>query len=443
MNLQNIYNQKLTFSRILIITIPTILMTLIQASYSMIDGIFVSNILGSNALSSITLVSPYLNFFIAIGAMFASGGSATIMKQIGEGSKTKAKKNFTGLLLTSVFIGFIISTIFIIFTKLFVNIFKTNPEVIKLCKEYLFTYSFFIIPQILFSQLQIYTIACSKAKQAMIISIIGGITNIFLDYIMIYVLKMGMKGAALASGFGMLIPCIILSFIFINKQNILHFEKPHFDLTIIKKTISNGLSEFASNLVSGIVIMLFNNVMLKIAGSDGVSASSITFYIFGFMSALYMGYMLGVSPLISYFYGANQTEKLKKIRNISLILISIIAIITTILSIFGSDILVSIFSNPQTQQYKIAVSGNKLFSISLLFVGFNTFSSMLFTALSNGKISAIIAFSRTFIFLSSTIIILPIFFKINGLWLSVPVSEFMCILLSTYFVKKYKNKYNY
>lgn len=274
-------------------------------------------------------------------------------------------------------------------------------------------------------------------------ALFGGIFNIVFDYILIKIYNLGMTGAAIASGFGMLIPCLILGYPMIKKDNLLHFTNPKFRKKTLLKTISNGFSEFASNLVSGIVMLLFNHQMLKLAGEAGVSASTITFYVFGFMSALYMGYMFGISPLLSYFYGERNNDNLKKIKGISLKLIGIVAVITTILSILGSNLLVSVFTSPESISYGLAVNGNRLFSLALLFVGFNTFSSMLFTALSNGKVSAIIAFSRTFIFLVGTIIVLPILFKINGLWLAVPISEILALILSIYFLNKYKKEYNY
>lgn len=443
MNTESVYRKPVTWTAIFAVTLPTIFMTLIQASYSMIDGMFVSNILGEQALSSLTLISPYFNLFIAIGAMFASGGSAVVMKKMGEGKEQEARQDFTSLVIISGLVGLIFGTVFLMFTQPLVGIFNTPPQVAVLCREYLFAYSFFIIPQILFAVLQIYTIGSGKAKLAMISAFIGGCINIIFDFLMIKVWGMGMTGAAVASGLGMLVPCIILVRGFMGKKRLLHFTAPAFRSRVLIRTVGNGSSEFASNLVSGVVIMLFNAVMLSIAGANGVAASTITFYVFGLMSALYMGYMSGVCPLLSYFYGAGETEKLRKIRNISVIFIGVLAMSTTLLSIFGSEFLVSAFARVGTEAYMLAVSGNRLFSLALLFVGFNTFSSMLFTALSNGKISAIIAFSRTFVFLVAAIILLPMVLGINGLWLSVPVSELLALVLSGYFIKKYKNQYGY
>lgn len=443
MNQMTIYQKPITFRSVLAFTIPTILMTLVQSSYSMIDGIFVSNLLGEMALSSLTLISPYLNLFMAIAAMFASGGSAVVMKKMGEKKETEARQDFSMLLLVNLLIGVLLTIITMKFAEPLVTVFGASAAVTVFCKEYLWTYSFFIIPQLLFSNLQIYTIASGRAGRAMFSALFGGVFNIVFDYLLISVFSLGMSGAAIASGFGMLIPCLILGVPLFRTKNLLHFTIPKFSLPVLGKTITNGFSEFSSNLVSGVVMLLFNARMLAIAGENGVAASTITFYVFGLMSALYMGYMFGISPLLSYFYGASDTEKLKKIRNISLTFIAGVAIATTFLSIIGSKVLVSVFAATGSDVFTLAANGNKLFSLALLLVGFNTFSSMLFTALSNGKISAIIAFSRTFVFLTAAILILPLLFGINGLWLSVPVSECMALALSGYFVKKYQKQYGY
>lgn len=443
MNEQTIYHQTITTKKILLFTLPTILMTLIQSSYSMIDGIFISNIMGDMALSSLTLISPYFNFFIAIAAMFASGGSAIVMRKMGEKKEKEAREDFTLLILTNLVIGGFLTILTMLFTNPLVEIFHATKTVTAFCKEYLFTYSFFIIPQLLFSNLQVYTIASGASNHAMFASVFGGVFNIVFDFLLIKVFNMGMTGAAIASGFGMLIPCLILIRRFIGKKNLLHFVCPKFRLPVIAKTITNGFSEFSSNLVSGIVMLLFNSRMLYYAGENGVAASTITFYVFGLMSALYMGYMFGIAPLLSFFYGADEAEKMKKIRKISLSFIFIISVTTALLSIVGSEILVHIFTSSSSPAYNLAVNGNKLFSLALLLVGFNTFSSMLFTALSNGKISAVIAFSRSFVFLVGTILILPVIFGINGLWLAVPVSELLGLGLSIFFFKKYQPKYKY
>lgn len=443
MNQLSIYQKPITFRSVLVFTIPTMVMTLIQSSYSMIDGIFISNLLGEMALSSLTLISPYFNLFMAIAAMFASGGSAVVMKKMGEKREKEARQDFSALLLINLGIGSLLTAFTMVFSGSMVGVFGASEMVTAFCHEYLWAYSFFIIPQLLFSNLQIYTIASGKTGRAMFAALFGGIFNIVFDYLLIGVFSFGMAGAAVASGFGMLIPCLVLAIPLCTGKNLLHFTTPRFRLPVFIKTVTNGFSEFATNLASGVVMLLFNARMLSIAGENGVAASTITFYVFGLMSALYMGYMFGISPLLSYFYGADDRDKLKKLRSISLAFITAVAITTTVLAIAGSESLVSVFTEKGSPAYQLAVSGNRIFSLALLLVGFNTFSSMLFTALSNGRLSAIIAFSRTFVFLVAAILLFPSILGINGLWLSVPASEFMAIFLSAYFVKKYRDRYGY
>lgn len=438
-----IYTQEITFKSIIAFTLPTIVMMLIQQSYAMIDGVFIANQIGDTALSSLTLISPYLNFFTAVASMMASGGSAVVMKKMGEKKEHEARSDFSALLLLTGVIGFILSVVIILFTKELTALFQADAMVSAYCYEYLFTYAFFLIPSLLFSSLQLYTIATGNSKRAMLAGLFGGGFNIVADYVFIVVLDMGMSGAATASGIGLFIPCIILGCPMLRKQGSLHFTKPTFRKQTIMKTITNGCSEFASNLVSGIVMLLFNAQMLKIAASDGVAASTITFYVFGFMSAFYMGYMFGISPLLSYFYGAGSNEKLQRLKSISLRFILTVAICTTFLSVSGSRLLVGIFTQPDAAAYALAISGNRIFALSLLFVGFNTFAGMFFTALSNGKVSAVIAFSRSFVFLIIMIIVLPLLFGITGLWLAVPFSECLALVLSFSLLKKYKCVYHY
>ncbi|WP_352401187.1 MATE family efflux transporter [Anaerotignum sp.] len=324
-----------------------------------------------------------------------------------------------------------------------VSIFDASTTVRIYCQEYLFAYLFFVIANLLFINLQTFAIACGGSRLAMLSSLFGGIFNIVLDFIFIKVLGFGMLGASVATGLGMLIPCIIMGVYFCSETRFIHFVRPRFRKNVLFKTITNGMSEFSTNLVSGIVILLFNQKMLQVAGADGVAASTIIFYVFSFMGAIYMGYMFGISPLISFFYGENNKVKLQKLRKISVIFVGLTAIITTALAVLGTDVLVGVFAEEGTAPYQLALYGNKLFSLSLLFVGFNTFASSLFTALSNGVISAVISFGRTFVFLVGSILILPSIWGIDGIWLSVPVAEALSLILSVFFLVKYKKRYGY
>lgn len=440
---ETIYHKPLNFKNLLVFVIPTMLMTVIQSLYSMIDGVFISNLIGTDALSALTLIAPFFSILMAIAAMLASGGSAVVMKKMGEGKEQEAKEDFTMLILVNILIGIVLTLGGTAFVSQLSGSFGASPVVTAYCQSYLSTYIAFIVPELLFSNVLMYVIAAGGSKLAMASSLFGGVFNIAFDFIFIKLFGFGMMGAALASGLGMMIPCLIIVAYFFNKKWMLHFVRPKFRGCVLTRTLSNGVSEFFSNLVSGVVMLLFNRSMLHYAGENGVAASTIIFYVFSFMNAVYMGYMLGTSPMFSYFYGEQNREKLRKLKALSLKLIGALGIATTILTVLSSRQLIGIFTGPDNPAYAMALHGNRLFSAALLIAGFNTFSSALFTALGNGLISAVISFSRTFVFLAGCILILPVFLGIDGLWLSVPIAECMALVLSVCFVKKYETKYGY
>ena len=443
MNENTIYKKEVTTKNVLKFSIPTIIMTLFMSFYTMIDGLFVSNIIGTNGLSAINLTAPIIQFVTAISTMLATGGSAVIMKKIGENKFHEAKEDFTFLIIINIIIGLIMCTIgYLSINLIFENI-NISKEVLNYCKEYLSYYLLFTIPILLMNNFTLYMIACDKSKLSLICSVSGGITNIILDYIFLVILNTGIKGAAIATGLGYSITTIVGLFVFSKSNNIISFKKPVIRPKVLILTATNGCSEMANVLVTGIITLIFNNIMLKYIGEDGIAAVTIIMYVMMFISSLYSGYIYGIAPMISYYYGEKNNKKLKNLTSISLKIILFISILTLILSILFTKPLVSIFTGENIKVYDIAVYGNYICSIALLFIGFNIFSSGLFTALSNGITSMILAFCRSFVFMIISLILLPKILGINGIWLSIPFAEFLSIIQSILIFKKYKKIYNY
>lgn len=206
---------------------------------------------------------------------------------------------------------------------------------------------------------------------------------------------------------------------------------------------ANGCSEMATALVTGIITMMFNWTMLHYVGEDGVAAVTIIMYVLMFASSLYTGYSYGVAPMLSYYYGEQNHQKLKKLVSISLRVIGIISVLTVIASFALAKPLVSVFARPENPVYNLAVTGNRICTIALFFIGFNIFASGMFTALSNGVVSAILAFSRSFVFMLITMIVLPIILGVNGIWLATPAAELMALILSIILFLKYQKRYGY
>jgi len=286
-------------------------------------------------------------------------------------------------------------------------------------------------------------IASEKATLSMICSVAGGVLNIVLDYVFIGLLDMGIGGAAIATGLGYSVNAIVGLFVFSRKKSLLHFTKPAFRFKVLANAATNGCSEMATALVTGIITMMFNWTMLHYVGEDGVAAVTIITYILVFASSLYTGYSYGIAPMLSYYYGEENYGKLKKLVSTSLKVIAVISLVTVAASFAATKPLVSIFARPDNPVYDLAITGNRICTLALFFIGFNIFASGMFTALSNGIVSAILAFSRSFVFMLITMLILPAVLGVTGIWLATPVAETMAMVLSVLMLVKYRKRYQY
>ncbi len=440
---QNVYWKPVTLKNILKFAVPTIAMTVFMSFYTMVDGLFVSNLIGTNGLSAINLTAPVIQLVTAISTMLATGGSAVIMRKMGEKKEEEAREDFTFLILVNVFVGIVMCGLgYVVMGPVFSGM-NLSPEVYGYCVAYLSRYLLFTVPILLMNNFTLYMIASEKAALSLVCSVAGGVMNMILDYVFLAVFSMGISGAAIATGLGYSVTAVVGLVIFNQKKSLLHFKKPVFRWKILFQAAANGSSEMATALVTGIITMMFNWTMLRYAGEDGVAAVTIIMYVLMFASSLYTGYSYGVAPMISFYHGEKNGEKLKKVIGVSLRVIGMISLLTVAGSFFLTKPLVSIFARPEHPVYDLAVTGNRICTIALFFVGFNIFASGLFTALSNGIVSAVLAFSRSFVFMMITMLALPAVLGLNGIWLATPVAELMALFLSGYMFYKYKKKYGY
>ena len=440
---QNAYDKPVTLRNILKFAVPTIAMSVFMSFYTMVDGLFVSNLIGTSALSAINLTAPVIQVVTAISTMLATGGSAVIMKKMGEQKQKEAQEDFTFLILVNVVVGLVMTILGYSLMKTIFGSMGLSPEVAGYCTSCLGRYLLFTIPILLMNNFTLYMIASEKATLSLICSVAGGVLNIVLDYVFIGLLDMGISGAAIATGLGYSVTAVVGLFVFSRKKSLLHFTKPSFRFKVLASAATNGCSEMATALVTGIITMMFNWTMLHYVGEDGVAAVTIIMYVLMFASSLYTGYSYGVAPMLSYYYGEKNHEKLKKLVSTSLKVIAVISLVTVTASFAATKPLVSIFARPNNPVYDLAVTGNRICTLALFFIGFNIFASGMFTALSNGIVSAILAFSRSFVFMLITMLILPAILGVNGIWLATPVAELMALALSALMFLKYRKQYQY
>ena len=443
MDQQTAYSKPVTLGNILKFAVPTIAMSVFMSFYTMVDGLFVSNLIGTEALSAINLTAPVIQLVTAISTMLATGGSAVIMKKMGENKPKEAREDFTFLILVNVLVGLVMCALgYSVMDSIFGGM-GLSPEVAGYCTEYLSRYLLFTVPILLMNNFTLYLIASEKATLSLVCSVSGGVLNMALDYVFIALLDMGIGGAAVATGMGYSVTAVVGMFVFCRRKSLLHFTRPAFRFKVLAGAASNGCSEMATALVTGIITMMFNWTMLRYVGEDGVAAVTIIMYVLMFASSLYTGYSYGVAPMLSYYYGEKNRQKLKKLVSTSLKVIAVISLATVALSFAATKPLVSIFARPDNPVYGLAVTGNRICTLALLFIGFNIFASGMFTALSNGVVSAVLAFLRSFVFMLITMLVFPMFLGVNGIWLATPAAELMALAVSAFMFLKYKKRYHY
>ncbi len=436
--------ENIDFKSVIKFTIPSIIAMIFMGLYTMVDGIFVSNFIGANALSAINIVFPVIGIFIAIGTMFGTGGNAVCATLLGEGKANEAKKKLTLFVVTAFLLGLII---LVLVTTNIVNILYflgANDETYQYAYDYLFIIAIFApfaIAQIILENAMI---ASGRPELSLVTILAGGATNLVLDYVFIK-MGLGMTGIGIATGLGYVVPCVIgIVFFSTNKaKKSLHFVRFSNDIKSILKAMSNGSSEMVAMLSTSVITYLFNVTTLKLAGNAGVSAITVVLYSQLLLASLFIGYTSGIAPVISFNYGERNKIKLRKLFVLNMKFVVTASLLLTFFAFTFGDIIVSAFLESGTESYNLAIQGLSIFSFAFLCLGFNVFASGMFTAYSNGKISAFISFLRTFFFITLCLLILPKYVGMFGVWLAVPFAECASFFVSLFFINKSKEMYMY
>lgn len=435
--------RKFTFSSLLLFTLPTMAMMVIMSLYTIVDGIFVSRFIGTNALSSTNIIYPVINVIIGFAIMLATGGNAIIARKMGEGKTQEARKIFS-LIITA---GLLSSMVLAIGGNLLIHpivkFLGASDLLFNDCVTYLSILLWFSPAFMLQLLFQTFFVTEGRPGLGLILTIIAGIVNAVFDYILIVPMNMGIAGAAYATVMGYMIPAVAGLIYFSMSREVLFLVKPLKSFMILVYSCSNGVSEMVGSISAGIVTFLFNLLMMKYAGEDGVAAITIIQYSQFLLNALFIGFSQGVAPVFSYNYGSQNTAQLHRIFRYSVIFTILASIAALVVSwVFGNGI-VAIFAVKGSSVYQLAAGGFHLFAISFLFAGSNLFSSALFTAFSDGRTSAIISIVRTFVLIILSLMIFPEAIGLTGIWIAVPAAEAGSILLSIHYILKYRNKYGY
>lgn len=436
--------QRFDTKSLLKITMPSTVMMMFIAVYAMFSSIFASLYIGQDALSAINIIFPLVSTVLAIAIMLSTGANAIISTNLGTGDEQKARENFTTIVIVGVITGVVLGIITYVFRYPIIHLLGSTPQLDEQSLTYLKGY-IFIFPFI-FLQIfgQYFFLTAGKGEFVLGISVVGGILNILICYLTMGVWNMGIIGAVIGTAVGFVVPAVAFVIFFArNKEGKLYFVRPKKHGNFILNACGNGSSEMVTNLAIAIVTATLNVVMGRLAGEDGVAAVSVLVQTKFLLNSIYIGFGGGVAPIFAYARGANDKKQIRNVYKISIRFVLITSVALVILSLLFKHQIVSAFIRPESSAYDLAIAGFTYFSFGSLFAGINIFSSVLFTSFSNGKISALISFLRTFVFTLGFLLVLSNVFGVTGVWLSTPLAEFGAMIVAIILLKKYRKTYNY
>ncbi len=440
---EHIFDQKWNAASLLRFAFPTIVMMVFMGLYTIVDTIFVARFVSTDALSAINIVCPVINLTVGLGTMIAAGGSAVVSRKMGAGLEQEAKEDFTLLILAAAGIGAAILICGTLWLNPILLALGASERLLPYCRDYLGLLLLFLPANVIQTVYANLFVTAGKPGLGFGLSVLAGLANILLDYVFIVPGGMEIRGAALGTGLGYLIPAAAGTVFFFRNRGALSFVKPRWRGALLTESCLNGSSEMVGQLAAALTTFLFNLTMMERLGEDGVAAVTIMIYSQFLLNTLFIGFSMGVAPVIGFHYGSGNRKQQRKILSICIRFLAAASLLIFALSISGGSLVVRMFTPDASRVYEIAAAGFPVFSVSFLFCGFNIFTSALFTALSNGKVSAVLSFLRTFGLLCGGILLLPRFFGITGVWMAVPMAEGIMFFVSLGCLIYYRERYHY
>lgn len=417
---------------------------LFTSIYGIVDGFFVSNYVGNTAFASLNLVVPYIMMVASVGFMFGSGGNALVSLQLGLDEKKKANEYFSLIVYTLIGIGVVLAAVSFFFAPEISRLLGASGAMLPYCVLYLRINMIGVVFFMLQNLFQNFLITAEKPRIGFVITLIAGCTNMLLDWILIGICGFGIAGAAWATVTSQIVGGTVPFIYFASSRSgILKLTGTRFEVKVIAKTCGNGVSEFLSNVSASVVGSLYNLQFMHYVGENGVSAYGVIMYVSFVFVAIYIGYSMGVAPLIGFNYGAGNKSELQNIFRKSLVILTITNITMFVMAEVLTVPMAKIFVGYNQSLNELTVHGMRIYSVAFLVMGLNVFASAFFTALSNGKISAILSVTRTLILQLIMIYVLPMLFDVDGLWAVVIAVEGISLIVAVYYILKNRRTYGY
>ncbi|MGN1015157.1 MAG: MATE family efflux transporter [Butyricicoccus sp.] len=420
-----------TYRTLLTFTLPCIIMMIVTSIYSIVDGYFVSNFAGKNAFAAVNLIMPVLMALGSFGFMIGTGGSALVAKTLGEGKMDKANELFTMLVSVIIAVGAALTVFGFLFMPDIARLLGASDRIIDDCVLYgriLILSDIFFMLQ---NGYQSFLVTAEKPKFGLCIAVIAGVLNMVLDFLLVYVFRLGITGAAVATVISQLVGGIVPTIYFARENSsLLRLVRFRMDWHALVKACTNGSSEMLTNLSTSLVSVLYNFQLMKSAAENGVAAYGVIMYVNFVFMAFFFGYAVGTGPVVGYHFGAQDRQELKSLLRKSLVITTVAALAMTAAAELAAMPLARLFVGYDAELCRITVTGLKLYSLSFLLCGYNIFGSAYFTGLNNGKASALISILRTLVLQVIAIFVLPLLLGINGIWLAIVAAEGATLLVT-------------
>ena len=424
------FESKMTYIQFLRYLVPSVLTMIFLSFYTTIDGFFVSKYADSDALAGINIVIPITCIIFGIAVMLATGAGAIIGEKLGQKKEREANEIFTFITIVLLIFSIIFTIIGILFLEQICIFLGSSPRLLKHVLPYAFVIFLGTISMSfkLFFEYMVRT--DGKPNIGMVMSLTGLILNVILDYSFVAVFHMGTGGAAWGT-FLSITASMLIGLVYFLKYSHIRFCKPEVNWMVLFKSCTNGSSEMLTEMSTGITTFLFNLIIMKYFGEDGVAAVTIIMYVYYFFIAIYMGIAVATAPIVSYNVGSRNYEKIKETTRYSFVTIAVSSALILGFSLLCGKQIIHLFVE-EGNVFTVTWDGLKLFSPVFLFIGLNVFLSGYFTALGNGFISALISSLRSLIFVVVFILILPNLIGVSGVWITMPLAEAATIFIAIY-----------
>ncbi len=433
-----------TYKKLLRFVLAPICTMLFTSVYGIVDGFFVSNYVGNTAFASLNLVMPFIMMIASVGFMFGAGGNALVSLYLGLGEKQKAKEYFSLIVYTLIGIGLVLAAVSIFLAPGISKLLGASEAMLPYCVLYLRINMAGVVFFMLQNLFQSFLITAEKPKIGFAITLLAGCVNMLLDWILVGICGFGIAGAAWATVTSQIIGGTVPFFYFmLSKSSIIKLTGTKFEVKVIAKTCGNGVSEFLSNVSASIVGFLYNLQLMHYIGENGVAAYGVIMYVSFIFVAIYIGYSMGTAPIIGFHYGAGNKSELQNIFRKSVIILTITNISMFVLAEILTVSMADIFVGYNRELHELTIHGMRIYSVAFWVIGFNIFASAFFTALSNGKVSAILSVTRTLILQLIMIYLLPILLGVDGLWTVVIAVEGISLIVTVYYILKNRKIYGY